>query len=980
MKHYIKPIFFLLFLMFLTTYSISQFMIPYYGKNKVLYEKFTWEKYATEHFNIYYYAKDINVLKNIADMAESAYQTISQNLKHELSAPVPLIYYNTSTDFEQTNLFQIPEGVLGVAEPILYRIAIRGDFALDETQDLIEHELTHIFEYDLIWGSPGGVLTAFSMPPNWVFEGFSEYNTGTRSSWSTLILKDAVLNDRIPELQDSGGLFSRFPLPRDPAYDFGHAIYEFIESKYGKNGIREFWHSMRNSPLIGKRDPIKRTFDQKPKEFNHEFKKYLRARYKDFLLRENPEDYSIALGPEFPINPYYFSFSHALSPSGDIVAVMTYNVKDYDIDIVLISTKDGSVIRNITKGYTNRYENIKIEIDISKGRDLDWSYDGDKIAFFGRSGQKHSLFLISPITGKTIKKIKVPMDQPSSLCFYPDNNQIAFTAFQDGRLDIFKVDLTTEEFINLTENDFYEKAPVISPDGKSMVYSLRLEGNDKLFISPVDNLKQKKQLTFGDTNTITPKFSHDSKTIYFSGDGRDAFNLYSLSLETGELKRYTDVRTGNFYPAPLSEESNELIFASFNKGSFQIFKGDLEGEVEKTITFAEEQPEEVFKKFEPILKVDINEEKIESYKGLGKFYMQSKPPLEAIISTDGSVYGGTAIAFSDLLGDRTFTLTAYQTQSFRSYFFYFLNQKRRLAYMASAYQYTIFYYPPYAYYDSSFYRALSYRDAQATRKITGASLSAYYPFNKYYRVQASLGFSQYEEDFFNSFIRAGSANTYNYFWNGNQLYASLALTGETTRFKAYGPASGSTFRVALTQALPVSDRFLSNTTVETDFRKYLYLGGDALFAFRLNAFGSFGKNPYISYFGGNNQVRSENYFGIVANEGWFANLEFRFPVLNTASSLIGQIGPVRGVFFFDIARSKLKGFDAKFYRYDPDINAIIESEAIGSYGFGFQFFFLGFPMHLEFVKRVEVPAFSHPLDIFSYGQKFRTRFWIGFDF
>lgn len=242
--------------------SFSQFIyFPYYGKNKVLYESFDWKVYKTDHFDIYYYTDNIRDLKMIADLAESAYKTQSEGIKHQLSASVPLLYYRTSTDFYQTNLFQIPEGVLGVAEPLLYRIAIQGDMAIDEIYDLIAHELSHIFQYDLLWGSPGGALYALSQPPLWVFEGYSEYSTQAWTPWSSMIIRDAALNDRIPELIAGGHLYSRYPLPRQPDYDFGHAIFDFIEEKYGKNAIRDFWHSMKNSPLIGRQDPINRAFD-----------------------------------------------------------------------------------------------------------------------------------------------------------------------------------------------------------------------------------------------------------------------------------------------------------------------------------------------------------------------------------------------------------------------------------------------------------------------------------------------------------------------------------------------------------------------------------------------------------------------------------------------------------------------------------------------------------------------------------------------
>jgi len=990
MKHYIKLSFFLLLFLLWNTPGITQdIYFPYYGKNKVLYEKFNWQSYQTDHFRVYFYADDVQVLKNIAEISESAYQKISQLLKHELADPVPIIFYTTFTEFEQTNLFQVSEGVLGVSEPILYRIGLHGDMPLDELQALVEHELTHIFEFDLLWGSPGGVIYAVNQPALWVFEGLSEYNTQKWSSWSSLIVRDAVLNDRVPELTESGDLFSRYPLPREPAYDFGHAIYELIERKYGRNGIREFWHSMKNSSLLGKKDPLKKVFDLKPKEFNYEFKKFLRERIKEFLSRENPEDYSIPLGPEFPANPYYYALSHAVSPSGDIVATLTYNAKDYDVDIVLISTKDGSVIKNITKGYTTKYEYIKYEIDPSKGRNLAWSPDGDRIAFFARDGQKHALFIIDALKGNTLKKIKIFIDQPSSPCFLPNNEELLFTGFSKGTHDIFKINLSTEQISNLTEDTFFEKAPAISPDGKFVAYTIRLDAYDKLFLSPLENFKKKTQLTFGKGNTISPQFSSDSKEIFFSGDIRDAFNIYSLTLDSGELKRYGDVRTGNFFPSPLPNDPKKIIFSSFNKSAFQIFKGEFEGVAEKTITFAEMEPEEKFKRFEPVVSLEINKEKIQPYKGLGKLYLTARPPIDAIVATDGSIYGGSAISFTDLLGDYNFYIMAYQVRSFRSYYFSYLNQKRRLQYMASAFQYTLFYYPPYAYYNDYYYNYLNYNDAIASRQITGLNVSAYYPFNKYYRVQASLGYYHYEEDYLDPYMSSYFQQGYGYFWNGSILSASFSLIGETTHFKFYGPAAGNTFSFSLTQAIPVSSSFFQNTTVELDLRQYVNFGAETLLALRFEGFASRGKNPFVFYFGGNNQVRSSYYYNIIANEGWYANAELRLPLVSAAATVIGQIGPVRGVFFFDIARAKIKGYPAKFYRYseeytlDPSSGlyfpTVLEFDAIGSYGYGFEFFFLGLPIHLEFAKRLEFPDIRRPFDFEKFG-KFETKFWIGFDF
>jgi hypothetical protein len=955
---------------------------PYYGKSRVIYQSFAWRSYKTDHFEIYFYMDDPARLKILAGMCESAYQIVSSDLKHELSKLVPFIYYTTYTDFEQSNVFQVSEGVLGESEPILFRTGVHGDMPLDELQSLIIHELTHVFQFDILWGSQGAALTALNAPPLWTFEGLSEYNTQKWSTWSSLLIRDAVINDRIPEFSDSGEMISRFPLPRDPAYDFGHALYEFITERYGPNAIRDLWTVLKNKPFLSKKDLFQRAFNIKSREFSFAFNKYLRQRAKPFMTRESPEDYSSPLGPEYPMNPYYFAFSQALSPSGEIVATITFNALDNDIDIVLLSAKDGSILKNITKGYTTRYEYIKFEVEPSLGRTLAWSPEGDRLAFFARHGRRHSLFLIEAFSGKTLRQYDLTIDQPNGPCFTPDGKHLLLTGFKKGVHDIYRLDLQSGDLTNLTQDDLFEKAPAISPDGQQLAFTARLGEYDKIFLAPLEDLSQRKQLTFGPGNTISPRFSPDGKMLYFSGDMRTAQNIYSLDLGTNEVQRYTDVRTGNFYPEALPGQPAKLLFSSFNKGSFQLFKAEFKAVREEGIgPTAAEVSTPGSRSFEPIVKVDIQKDKIEPYKGMGRLYVTSRPPIEAIMSSNGSIYGGSAIAFSDLMGDHQFSVVAYQVQSFRSYDLSYLNQRGRLQWMLDAFQFTLFYYPDYAYYNPSITNLITYQDAIAQRQMTGFQILAYYPLSLYYRLQGSLGYYHYEEDYLDPYLmRQASPRQYGGFLNGQSLEASFSLVGETTHFKSYGPAQGHTLRLTFSQSLPFFAGFFQNVNLEADLRRYFYIGSDFLLAFRWVGFASLGRDPYLHYFGGNNQVRSAYYYNIVGTQGWYFNAEFRFPLVNLASTVIGLIGPVRGVVLFDVSQARIRGYPWKFYVQTDASSAELQAfDALGSFGFGLQTFLLGLPVHLEFVKRLYFSRLSNPLDITAVGS-YETKFWIGFDF
>ena len=67
-----------------TTAAAQTQMIPYFGKNNIHYDKFEWYIYTTDHFEIFYYPALQQHLERIAGYAESAYQQISADLKHDL--------------------------------------------------------------------------------------------------------------------------------------------------------------------------------------------------------------------------------------------------------------------------------------------------------------------------------------------------------------------------------------------------------------------------------------------------------------------------------------------------------------------------------------------------------------------------------------------------------------------------------------------------------------------------------------------------------------------------------------------------------------------------------------------------------------------------------------------------------------------------------------------------------------------------------
>src|SRR5882672_6920481 len=176
--------------------------VPYFGKNRVHYDKFKWHIYTTDHFEIFYYPELEQHLERVAGYAESAYQQISADLKHDLSTKVQLILFKTHSEFEQENVDPEAgqEGVGAFAEPTQHRMVLPIDAPPDQLYGLIVHELTHQFEFDII---PQGLVRRSA--PLWVNEGLSEYERGQWTPLDLMTVRDAAISDIVPKMTETEG-------------------------------------------------------------------------------------------------------------------------------------------------------------------------------------------------------------------------------------------------------------------------------------------------------------------------------------------------------------------------------------------------------------------------------------------------------------------------------------------------------------------------------------------------------------------------------------------------------------------------------------------------------------------------------------------------------------------------------------------------------------------------------------------------------
>ncbi len=1005
---------------------------PYYGKNQPRYDDFEWYHYETDHFTIYYYPAIEPHLERMAGYAESAYQHVSAELKHDLAHKIPLILFQTSAEFQQQNVIPgaATEGVGAFAEPIRQRIVMPMDEPPDLLYRLIVHELTHQFDYDII---PATIMQAST--PLWVHEGLADYMTGLWRPLDLMSVRDAAVADIVPKMSRLDG-YSDVGGAR-MIYNLGHSLYEFIEERWGKDGLREYLFSLRKSVIGGGGSSYEEAFEISADEFDQEFEKYIKDRFAAFRDKERPSDYGRNLLPNPERSPFRGGYTVEPSPSGELLAVFSLNQRDREGDILLVSARDGSVVRNLTSGFD---KDLGFEFIVTPGGRwitvpwLSWSPAGDRLAYFARAEKTRTLILQNVLTRDVEQRIEMStVDDPESPDFSPDGRRVAFAGLRDGTGDIFVVDLQTLEITNVTNDDFADSAPTWSPDGQSLVYIARVSGNEKLFRVDLGT-GQKTQLTFGTHDDAAAQFL-DADTIVFPSTATDPlqpidpdvalngqiYNVWTLSLTTGELRQYTDAVSGNPFTAvlPQADGPPKIAMITYYKGEYELHTIERGDPIVTAASADFGAPGPIIDFQAPLSHTIVAENKAK--KGtFEKMFLDGRPPVNVGVTSGGDIFGGTAVTFSDVLGDQQLSMYIQSYAQYRTMSLSYLNLAHRFNWAVQGFSQTQFFYGNQGvFYDPAFSGFVPDRDqARATRTVRGGTAFGIWPFNRYRRVELFGGAMYYDEQF-NDQALGDFSSSYQEQQFGRQLFRSgmmvplgVNFIQETTIFREFGPLAGNTMRLSYEYAPKLGDS-LSRHSADVDARYYLRLGTTGLLALRARGFKSWGETPDYTFFGGNSEMRGYEYLEFVGDTAMHLNAELRFPLIEAMLTPIGVLGGIRGVLFANVGGAYFDDGETSFtwfktgtttftptdsYMTDPATNTTVPVlgtpedvsgfrlvDARGSYGLGLETFALGFPVHFDwawrtlFNKEWEELLFR-PVGGREAFRKVKFQVWIGYDF
>lgn len=508
-----------------------------FGKNRVQYRDYEWYYIQTEHFDIYFTPETETAAEFTANASEEALEDLMKRLDYRINSRITLIVYNSHNAFQETNTIDafVGQGTGGFTELFKNRVVFPFEGDYKKFRHVIHHELVHAVMNDMLYG--GSIQNIISKGitlqlPLWYSEGMAEYLSSGWETNSDMFIRDAIMNEYLPDIPGLGGYF---------AYRGGQAVFKYIADKYGDQKVGDLLQRVKSSN--GLNGGLKSSIGLSLEELNERWKKELKKTYwPDIDDMKDPDEFAKRLTDNKEVGGFY-NTSPVISPQGDKIVFISD--RDVFLDIYVMSAFDGKVIDEVVEtGQTNNFEALNVLFPA-----LTWAPDNDRIALSVKSSGYDVVKIINTKTGDTEEIASDEFVGVGTVNWSPDGKKIAIIGNNTKQSDIYVYNFDTKEITNYTNDIFTEEYPVWSPDSKYLIFS-----SDR-----GENLNEAKIIDgYG-------MYNH----YYYQND------LYILDEDTKKVRKLTDWKFSDEESVVFSPEGNQILFSSDKSGITNIYKADL---------------------------------------------------------------------------------------------------------------------------------------------------------------------------------------------------------------------------------------------------------------------------------------------------------------------------------------------------------------------------------------------------------------------
>lgn len=882
----------LIFLLFIQSAN-AQFY--YFGRNKVQYDQFDWKIIRTEHFNIYYYGEMGEIAEIGAVYAEEIYDELKVRMNTIVTRKIPLIFYNTSNHFQQTNTTPgfIPEGVGGFFEFLKGRVVLPSNGSMQDFKHVIRHELVHVFMTNKIFR----VLrdhrkSTDAMPPLWFVEGLAEFYSTKPDAQAEMVMRDAVLNNNFFGLENIWKIYGSFLM-----YKEGQNFLEFVEEKYGAGIVTQiienFWMFKTFDEVI------EHTLGISIKELDKQWEFYLKKKYYPLYSDRVPQNIEAKQLTDFGYNfsPVFYNeddknFIYFVANRTGYSSIYKLEVDDKfkpvgDPELILEAERTEEL---------EAFHLFQSSIDVSKN---------GLLAFSVKSGATDVIHFFSLKDNQIVHTLqRNDLIFISSPKFSSNGNLVVFQAVdQKGFSDIYCYDLIQKRLDRLT-NDFYDdRDPVFGADENQILFSSdRSAGKyEKKYNIFSYNLisHQISYVTYNNFNCYTPTVSPDKKNVLISSDADGVRNIWELAITPSgygkSLKKISNFFTSAFDQRFVNDTT--IIFSGFEKFAFHLYLMNKPKNVSDsssiTMKFYGAEGKwspEVFGSANDIKKVEYQKE-------------YSLDFATGVVSTDPifGTRGGAILALSDLLGDDNYLFMLYNTATVQSDLLRSFNiaiQRINLSKRLN-YGYGVFNFSGNRY-------DITESDEFFYERSFGATTFLSYPLSKFNRIESTITLMNSDREIVPGITARKSL----------LLSNTVAYVHDNSLWGPSGPIDGSRMLFLLGYSSDIKYSNINYFSIIADYRNYFRLSYSMALALRMSIYYNEGKEARRYFMGGSWDLRGYPRWSIRGEKMWISSLEFRFPLVDQLLIKFPFVdigfNAIRGATFFDVGSAWDKEYQTTY--------------------------------------------------------------------
>lgn len=533
-----------------------------------------WRTIDTPHFTIHYHIPLGVLARRVALVAERAHSTLTEILGNHADRRTH-IALSDGTDGANGSAIAVPYNVIRLNATAPSAMSPLGDYD-DWLNMLVTHEHTHIVQLDQWSGVAsfinillGKVYAPNHVQPRWILEGIATWQETERTSAgrgrSTMFdmyLRMDALEDRFFDIDQLSNIADRWP-HGNIWYLYGSRFIEYVANRHGREAIATFVREYGDEVIPwGINRVAARATGQSWVDLYEEFRVERRRHY------EAQRDAIIAAGRVE---------GERLTHHGEIARTPRF-LPDGRVGYRRDDRRTRSRVAAFDLERPGDQETLA-----RRNGDPGWDmHPSGRYVVFAQADNVRDIYAFHDLFRRDLETGRIDRlttgwraREPD---ISPDGRRVTFTTNLAGTTHLWVAELRDVEGTarRLIENERFDQVfnPRFSPDGRTIAVSRWQRGGYR-DVQLIDVATGRvAPITHDRALDVSPAWSADGRTLYFSSDRTGVANIYAFRLATGRLTQVTNVVSGAYQPA-VSADGRHLVYVGYTSFGFDLFHLDL---------------------------------------------------------------------------------------------------------------------------------------------------------------------------------------------------------------------------------------------------------------------------------------------------------------------------------------------------------------------------------------------------------------------